>query len=164
MAQLVGQNCVHCEERIANELDAHFCEKCGSPVHNRCLRPGGDSGCPACGAAVSIPTPPPPVLDTTRPEPEQKNTTLAFTLNFFLPGAGLWYLGWWGWGLLNLAVVLTIGVAASLAMSEDDFERNRRYLAAMCSGGSGGLAMGLANRWNALRRTNRSGDESRHPA
>jgi hypothetical protein len=104
------------------------------------------------------------VLDTTGPEAEQKNATLAFTLNFFLPGAGLWYLGWWGWGLLNLAVVLTIGVAASLAMPDDVFEHNRRYLAAMCSGGSGGLAMGLADRWNALRRAKEGEGEARRSA
>src|SRR5207237_6131611 len=45
-----------------------------------------------------------------------KSPFLAFTLNFFLPGAGLWYLGRPGWGLVNLLVVLGVGVVAVLAL------------------------------------------------
>jgi hypothetical protein len=51
-AQLVGQACVHCGERISCDPDGQFCRGCGSPVHDACARPGGGSGCPACGAAV----------------------------------------------------------------------------------------------------------------
>ncbi len=57
MAQLVGQTCVRCGERISNELDAQFCGACGSPVHNRCAQPGGD-GCPMCGALGAVPLQP----------------------------------------------------------------------------------------------------------
>jgi hypothetical protein len=54
MPQLVGQNCVHCGQRIAGELDARFCRGCGAPVHDRCARPGMGSGCPQCGAVVPM--------------------------------------------------------------------------------------------------------------
>lgn len=53
MMQLVGQNCVRCGERIPNDLEARFCQTCGSPVHDRCARPSGEAGCPVCGASVS---------------------------------------------------------------------------------------------------------------
>jgi hypothetical protein len=49
-AQLVGQNCALCGERISNELDARYCPTCGSPVHDRCARTGASTGCPECGA------------------------------------------------------------------------------------------------------------------
>jgi hypothetical protein len=81
-----------------------------------------------------------------------KNATLAFTLNFFLPGSGLWYLGWPGWGLVNLVVVLLVGAAALVALPDDVLERNRGLLSAGGAGGSGGLAMALASRRNALSR------------
>ncbi len=51
MAQLVGRNCVHCGGRISNDLDSRFCRGCGSPVHDRCVRPSGGKACPVCGAA-----------------------------------------------------------------------------------------------------------------
>jgi hypothetical protein len=65
-------------------------------------------------------------------------------LSFFLPGAGLWYLGLWGWGFLNLLAVLLIGVIAATTLPERDFERIIGILSAACGGGSGGLAMALA--------------------
>jgi hypothetical protein len=54
-AQLVGQACIHCGERIPSELGSRFCQDCGSPVHDRCARPGGGVGCPTCGARGPIP-------------------------------------------------------------------------------------------------------------
>jgi hypothetical protein len=77
-----------------------------------------------------------------------KSPFLAFTLSFFLPGAGLWYLGWRGWAVVNLLVVLGVGVIAALALPEDMFDRNIGLLSAACGGGSGGLAMGLAQQRN----------------
>lgn len=82
-----------------------------------------------------------------------RNATVAFALNFLLPGAGLWYLGWPGWGLVNFAGVLAVGVMAALALPDDVFDRHRGLLSAAIAGGSGGLAMALANRRNALGRT-----------
>jgi hypothetical protein len=73
-------------------------------------------------------------------------------LNFFLPGSGLWYLGWLGWGIVNLVVVLLVGVVAVVALPDEVFARTRGLLTAGCAGGSGGLAMALANRRNALSR------------
>jgi hypothetical protein len=81
-----------------------------------------------------------------------KNSTLAFTLNFFLPGAGLWYLGWPGLALVNLLFVLLVGIGAAVALPDDVFDRLRGGLSAGCSGGSGAVAMALANRRNALMR------------
>ena len=109
-------------------------------------------GCPVCGASVSVPAPPRPATEAPKVAAAPKNATLAFTLNFFLPGAGLWYLGWPGWGLLNLVIVLGIGVAAALVLPDDVLERNRGVLSAGIAGGSGGLAMATANRRNALSR------------
>ena len=83
----------------------------------------------------------------------KKSPMLAFTLNFFVPGAGLWYLGSWAWGLLNLLVVIAIGVTAAFALTDDTFDRIRGPLAAACAGGSGGLAMALVNQSNARLRT-----------
>ena len=77
-----------------------------------------------------------------------KSPFLAFILSFLLPGAGLCYLGKWGWGLVNLAVVLAVGVAAALLLSEEAFEKYIRYMAMGCGGGSGGLAMALAQQMN----------------
>jgi hypothetical protein len=69
-------------------------------------------------------------------------------LSFFLPGAGLWYLGMWGWGFVNFLAVLGIGTVASFALPDDVFDRNIRLMAVLCGGGSGGLAMALANQRN----------------
>jgi hypothetical protein len=88
-----------------------------------------------------------------------KSPLLAFTLSFFLPGAGLWYLGKWAWGFVNLAVVLVIGVIAAFALSEEVFEQSIRYLAIACSGGSGGLAMALAQQMNQGKK-NRAGSSA----
>lgn len=50
--QLVGQTCVHCGKRIPSEIDGRFCETCGAPAHDACLRPGAGTGCRTCGAAA----------------------------------------------------------------------------------------------------------------
>ncbi len=77
-----------------------------------------------------------------------KSPLLAFTLNFFIPGAGLWYLGKPGWGGVNFLVVLAIGVAAAALLPEEAFDKYVRYLALACSAGSGGLAHALAQQKN----------------
>ena len=88
-----------------------------------------------------------------------KSPLLAFTLNFFLPGTGLWYLGKMGWGIINLFVVLTVGLIAVLVLPEDVFDRYIRYLAIGCSGGSGGLAMALAQQMNQKEKSENSGSQ-----
>jgi hypothetical protein len=77
-----------------------------------------------------------------------KSPLLAFTLSFFLPGAGLWYLGRRGWAGVNLLAVLGVGVVAALVLPDDVFDRNVGLLGAACGGGSGGLAMTLAQQRN----------------
>ena len=56
--QLVGQACVHCQQRIPSELDGQFCSYCGSAAHFECLRqaprtPVG-SVCFGCGAPRAV--------------------------------------------------------------------------------------------------------------
>jgi hypothetical protein len=51
-AQLVGQNCSICGERIPDEIDSEFCRGCKSPIHNRCINPSAGTGCSICGASV----------------------------------------------------------------------------------------------------------------
>jgi hypothetical protein len=77
-----------------------------------------------------------------------KSPTLAFTLNFFLPGTGLWYLGKWGWGIVNFLVVFGIGVLLVFVLPDELFEKCIRYVAIGCAGGSGGLAMAIAKQMN----------------
>lgn len=38
-----------------------------------------------------------------------KRPKVAFWLSFLLPGAGLCYVGQWGWGVLNFVGVLVVG-------------------------------------------------------
>ncbi len=52
MAQLVGQNCVFCQARISNDLDAGFCPQCREPSHRSC-RGSGAEGCSGCGAVAA---------------------------------------------------------------------------------------------------------------
>lgn len=99
MAQLVGQNCVRCGERIANELDARFCRTCNSPVHDRCAHPSGEAGCPACGMAVPTRTPKP--WDTKAGEAQPSPAG-------FTPGK--WERGIRGWVVRGLgALIMVVG-------------------------------------------------------
>ena len=81
MAQLVGQKCVHCEGRISDELESRFCEKCGSAVHDRCIRTSESVGCSGCGARL-----PPPVSVSTEGgsvRPKFPLRTRAFFVAFY---------------------------------------------------------------------------------
>ena len=73
-----------------------------------------------------------------------KKPLLAFTLSFFLPGAGLAYLGKWKWAFINLGVVLLVGVVLALVLPDEMFYKYMRYVAVGCSGGSAGYAYSLA--------------------
>jgi hypothetical protein len=151
MEQLVGCRCARCENAIWSVLEGRFCSHCGAPVHHQCAQPSIVNACPECGSVVDHASTTPPVKTTpalvTAPR-KQKNPTVAFTLSFFLPGAGLWYLGLGGCALLNFLGVLTVGFVAALALPEDVFERSIGSLNAACGGGSGGLAMALAMKRN----------------
>ena len=54
MAQLVGQLCVLCHERIGSILDGQFCLSCGCPIHEACAiaRQRLEGTCAACSAPV----------------------------------------------------------------------------------------------------------------
>lgn len=84
MAQLVGQSCSICGERIGNTFESAFCEKCRHPVHNHCRTANHTpETCSACGANLATAArraedreqerrnelarlPPPPPLDVER--------------------------------------------------------------------------------------------------
>lgn len=168
MRQLVGLSCAGCRQRIGSILEGECCTTCGEPVHLTCKRPSAslEGVCQSCGSNVPHPTP----IEVRRgsenatrtPDPVKanplslglprnvatKSPLLALTLSFFLPGAGLWYLGRWGWGFVNLVVVLAIGLIAVFVLAEGVFDQSIRYIAIGCSGGSGGLAMALAQQIN----------------
>jgi TM2 domain-containing membrane protein YozV len=78
-----------------------------------------------------------------------KKPFVALLLSFFLPGAGLAYLGKWKWGLINLAVVLAIGIGMASLLSDDVFDRFSTAVACGLAGGSGVLARQLALQMNA---------------
>lgn len=44
-----------------------------------------------------------------------KKSTVAATLNFVIPGAGLWYLGRCAWGVVNLLVATATVVLAGFS-------------------------------------------------
>jgi TM2 domain-containing membrane protein YozV len=50
-----------------------------------------------------------------------KRPETAFILSFLLPGAGLWYLGKWGAGFLNLGIVLLLGFVLLVALPDEVF-------------------------------------------
>jgi hypothetical protein len=57
MKQLVGLPCTLCQQRIDSIIEGRFCEGCGRPVHDACIRPAAAApgGCPSCGAAPHPP-------------------------------------------------------------------------------------------------------------
>ncbi len=70
-----------------------------------------------------------------------KKPTVAATLNFVIPGAGLWYLGrklWAGANLLG-ATALVLGVVAAGQVSEQI-----HYVILAVAAGSAGLAHAIA--------------------
>jgi hypothetical protein len=89
----------------------------------------------------------------------QKRPLLAFALSFFLPGAGLCYLGMWKWGLVNLVAVLILGAVAVSVLDEATLDSYRRYIAIACSSGSAALAMHLTE-----QRNKRLQEQARPPA
>lgn len=85
-----------------------------------------------------------------------KSHNTAFALSFILPGAGLWYLGKWKWGFMNLGIVLTIGITLSFALPDDTFFKVIRWVAIGCAGGSAGLAQAIARKVNARIKADKS--------
>lgn len=56
--QLVGQSCVHCQQRIPTDIDGRFCPRCGSAVHLECearvVAALTQGSCRKCGAPASV--------------------------------------------------------------------------------------------------------------
>lgn len=84
-----------------------------------------------------------------------KSPLLAFLLSFFVPGAGLAYLGLWKPALVNFAVVLAIGVMLAFVLPDAVPGNYLRYVAFGLAGGSGAFAQLKAKMRNADLRANR---------
>jgi hypothetical protein len=58
MAQLVGETCAVCNDRIGCALDGKFCSACGNPVHKECAKNSPESAvrCATCSGDLSHPT------------------------------------------------------------------------------------------------------------
>lgn len=71
MPQLVGSNCIVCQQRIQAINEGRFCQSCGNPIHNHCLKtaPKGisEGTCSICGGDLLN-----PVSVTFRREQERK--------------------------------------------------------------------------------------------
>ena len=91
---------------------------------------------------------------------KKKSHNTAFILSFLLPGAGLWYLGKWKWGFVNLGIVLALGAILSLSLPDDIFFKVIRWVAIGCSGGSAGLAQAIAQQMNAKLKADKSDQNS----
>jgi hypothetical protein len=77
-----------------------------------------------------------------------KSPLLAFVLSFFLPGAGLWYLGRSVAGLVNLLLVVVVAVLAGITL---DNSEDLRVVGVICTAGSASVAMSLAQQDNQRR-------------
>ena len=83
-----------------------------------------------------------------------KSPFLAFLLSFFLPGAGLAYLGFWKAALLNFILALAIGVILAFVLPDSTSGSYLRYVAFGLAGGSGAYAQQRAKLRNADLKTN----------
>jgi hypothetical protein len=80
-----------------------------------------------------------------------KQPVWAFALNFFLPGAGLVYLGKPLAGMVNLIVVLALGTAIYFVLPRDVFERSAPWIGIAFQVSSGLWAQSIANaHWHAI--------------
>jgi len=61
---------------------------------------------------------------------------IAFLLSFFVPGAGLAYLGRWIWALANLGLFLLVAVSSAVLLPEDFFMRHVRTISMTCAAAS----------------------------
>ncbi|QIF05594.1 hypothetical protein [Roseimicrobium sp. ORNL1] len=80
-----------------------------------------------------------------------KNPIVALLLSFFIPGAGLAYLGNWKDAIINFVIVFVIGVAAFFLLPAETWARFGQYIMFACAGGSGGIAYGRAKAMQAKR-------------
>jgi TM2 domain-containing membrane protein YozV len=72
---------------------------------------------------------------------------MAFVLSFLIPGAGLAYLGKWGWAAVNLTVVVAIGAMGAMLFPQE-FSDYVHYPAVLFAAASAGLAHAVALQMN----------------
>ena len=81
-----------------------------------------------------------------------KHPAIATLLNFVIPGAGLWYLGYRGWGMLNLLVATAI-VLGTATLVPGLFNEHMHYVIFAVAAGSAGLAHSMARGKNRNRQS-----------
>lgn len=103
MSQLVGSVCVLCQQRISSVVDGDFCQRCGFPVHFKCVKPDSQPDttdvCTVCGG------------QNLRPSLDKKFTKKPFQI----PGPVQVYRVYRAMRLL-VGGVLTIGVGIVLVL------------------------------------------------
>lgn len=72
-----------------------------------------------------------------------KKSTIAATLNFGIPGAGLWYLGKRSWAVVNFLLATTFVVALA---SHPLLGERIHYVILAAAAGSAGLAHAIGSR------------------
>ncbi|WP_038161738.1 hypothetical protein [Verrucomicrobium sp. BvORR106] len=77
-----------------------------------------------------------------------KKPLVAFLLSFFIPGAGLAYLGNWKGAFINIGIALLIGIGCAILLPDDFFAHYGRYIGFGIAGGSGAFARQKAIEFN----------------
>ena len=73
----------------------------------------------------------------------KKNPRVAAVLSFFVPGAGLWYVGRHAWGALNLTAAIVVPTVLAL-VAADWFSQYLNYVLLAIAAASAGLAHAVA--------------------
>ncbi|MGA1868468.1 MAG: hypothetical protein ACMUJM_07955 [bacterium] len=94
---------------------------------------------------------------------KKKSHKTAFILSFLLAGTGLWYLGKWKWGFINLFAVLARGIILHFSLPEEAFFKIIRWVAIGCAGGSGDLAQAIAQQMSVKLKAQESASNSMYP-
>jgi hypothetical protein len=77
-----------------------------------------------------------------------KKPIVAFLLSFFIPGAGLAYLGNWKGAFINFGIALLIGIVCAFLLPDEFFAHYGRYIGFGIAGGSGAFAQQKAIEFN----------------
>lgn len=91
---------------------------------------------------------------------KQKSGNVALILSFLLPGAGLWYLGRWKDGFINLGAVFIVAFILALVLPDKTFSKIQRGITFGLASGSGALAMNMAQQMNAKNEEQESAGNS----
>lgn len=77
-----------------------------------------------------------------------KKPFVAFLLSFFIPGAGLAYLGNWKGAFVNIGIALLIGIGCAILLPDEFLANYGRFIGFGIAGGSGAIARQKAIEFN----------------